>query len=645
MLKLQYITILIILSSAYSLTQTNIPFIRYNIKVELDVNKKTLEGAEIIYWHNSTRDYVSELRLNLFHNGYRNSNSSYAREGKQEIKKWESGYTDINFIKVVDNYNSIVKTNFIQPDDNNLADETVLQIVLDKPVRPDESIKINIGFVTKLPAAGIGRSGYAHGKNFFLVSEWYPKLGVYEEGIGWNCHQFHYWSNFNSNFASYDVGITLPKSYVVGASLIPAATLKNFDDTQTFYFKEDRISDFAWCAFEDAIEFNEEFRTNKLPGVNIKIYLQKENKEKIDRIIYALKNGLKYYGEWIGEFPFKNITLIDLPRSFKDYCSSYPGIFAIRNNLIQLEDDYSLDEKILHSLGHQYFSSSIGVNGVEEPWIDEGIVTYLTGKILQKCYGPDKVVFRVADGLPINGLSIITHRDYPIIAYMGDVLKPYLMALKAGYLENPSADPIFKAGWRYQNFQTYKIGSGYKPALMLETMANYFGSNLVFHSLKTYYTRSKFSRSGTTDWIESVENLLGKKISWFFDQVFYGTEIVDNSVVSIKNNEFKDHKYLIEVVFSRKGAVKIPIDLKIYLENGSEINDTWDCSERWIKKTYISDAPASAAVIDPQNKITLDVNSANNSISLEGNYKPVLKWAAQWLFWMQTLLQTICSIC
>jgi len=646
-LKNKIIYLLSLLSLVYSNTfsQNGAQYLYYNIQVELDVKKKTLEGSEIITWRNTTNDNVQELQLNIFHNAYRNSNSTFAFEGKLDIKKQEAGYTDINFIKVVDNYNSIAKINFIQPDDNNLADETVMQIILSKPVAPNQAIKLNIGFITKLPIAGIGRSGYARGKNFFLASEWYPKLGVYEEGKGWSCHQFHYWTDFFSNFALYDIGITLPENYSIGASFDPFREAENFNGTKTYQFKGNRLLDFAWFATDDILEFEDTFQTSKLPEVKIKVLLQKENREKIERIFYAIKTGLKYYGEWIGEFPLKTITYVDMPRSFREHAASYYGLCALQTNLIQLENDHHLEGKIFYVLGLQYFSSVLGINQTEESWIDEGISAYLSGKILQKCYGPGKGVIRIADGLPMEGISVITHKDYPVVAYMGFALKPYMIALKEGYLQTPSTDPISKPGWKYQNTETYRIGSIYKPALMLETMSNYFGSNLIFHLLKTYYSQYRFSYTGTKEWLETANSIFGRRISWFFEQVFKGTEVVDNSVKSIKNQKFKDNKYLVEIVFARKGAVQIPTDLKITLENGYVINDSWDCKERWIMKTYICDYPAVSAVIDPGNKITLDVNSSNNSYTLDSNYKPVLKWAGQWLFWMQTLLQSLCSIC
>ena len=67
--------------------------------------------------------------------------------------------------------------------------------MLPRPVRPGESLTIDIAFKAQLPKV-FARTGYAG--DYFLVGQWFPKLGVYEPaGLrgrtagGWNCHQFH----------------------------------------------------------------------------------------------------------------------------------------------------------------------------------------------------------------------------------------------------------------------------------------------------------------------------------------------------------------------------------------------------------------------------------------------------------------------
>ena len=50
-----------------------------------------------------------------------------------------------------------------------------------------------------------------------FVSQWFPKVGVFENGK-WVCSQYHPYLNFYSDFGDYSVKIKVPKSYTVAAT-------------------------------------------------------------------------------------------------------------------------------------------------------------------------------------------------------------------------------------------------------------------------------------------------------------------------------------------------------------------------------------------------------------------------------------------
>jgi hypothetical protein len=627
-----------------SFSQTQISNISYNIQADIDIKNKIVKGSEIIAWKNNTNDFITTIQIHLYHNAYKNSNSTYAQGKHLKINQKHNGYTDITSIEVLDNLNNIVKTEFIQPDDNNIEDQTVYKIELAKPILPNQEIKLHIDFLTKIPISGIGRSGYGREKNVIFVSEWYPKLGVYKEGKGWDSHQFHSWAGFYSNFASYNIKLTIPDNYSISASLLPAQEEQNSNNTKTLTYKSNYIIDFAWCITKDYIEYiyEHEIKNN---NIKVSILLQKENQLKIDRIFSALKNCINDYSDWVGNFPFESITIIDLPKTFNIPCSFYPSLIGIHVNFFEPIYNYSIEEKIIHSLGHQYFSSAISVNQIAEPWIDESIIGFLTGRILQKHYGAGRNIIRFADGIPFDGIPILTHRDFPIVVYPSDAPIDYIKSVKNEYLKNPNTDPINQNSWKYLNSQTYTIGTLYKPVLMMETIARYFEYNNISRAIKSFYNNYLYRYPQANNWTRIIRSIYGKNIVPFIEPILYGTEIIDNSVESIKNYTYIDNQYIVEVVFSRTGAIKLTADLAVYLEDGTIINDSWNCEEKWIKKTYICSSPGSKAVIDPHNKIVLDVNTSNNSYVIKSDYKPIFKWTSQWLFWMQNLLQMLSSIC
>ena len=107
----------------------------------------------------------------------------------------------------------------------------------------------------------------------YQISQWYPKPAVYDRS-GW--HQMPYLDQgeFYSEFGSFDVSITLPANYVVGATgilqneeekkwlnnlaadtawmRIPDYLREGFpassNQMKTLRYTEDNIHDFAWFA-------------------------------------------------------------------------------------------------------------------------------------------------------------------------------------------------------------------------------------------------------------------------------------------------------------------------------------------------------------------------------------------------------------
>ena len=102
------------------------------------------------------------------------------------------GWTNLKSMKVQGG--EALAWQFIQPDDLNTDDRTVIRVPLSKPLGPGQSITLDIAFEAKLPKI-FARTGFS--RDFFLVGQWFPKIGVYEPAGTryarqgqWNCHQF-----------------------------------------------------------------------------------------------------------------------------------------------------------------------------------------------------------------------------------------------------------------------------------------------------------------------------------------------------------------------------------------------------------------------------------------------------------------------
>src|SRR5580704_15952904 len=226
----------------------------YTIDARLDTDHKTLDATETLTYKNLTGQPLNTFPFHLYLNAFR-PESTFTREthfsGGIRDNERDNSYPDekrgsitISHIDA-DTFGDFTPTlRFIAPDDNNLDDHTVAEITLPHPLAPNDSITFHIAFHDKFPLS-VARNGYK--RDFIMGGQWFPKVGVLWHGA-WNCHQYHADTEFFADFGTYNVNLTLPQRYIVGASGIQTGEQANSDGTTTLSFRGEDIHDFAWAA-------------------------------------------------------------------------------------------------------------------------------------------------------------------------------------------------------------------------------------------------------------------------------------------------------------------------------------------------------------------------------------------------------------
>ena len=183
----------------------------YQIDVALDPTTKKITGRETLTWTNPSNDIIRELQFHLYLNAFRNDKSTFMRESGGQLrgetidkKAKIDPYGSIDIVSMKTRDGEPLAYQFFQPDDQNTNDHTVVRVPLSKPVGPGETIVLDISFRAKLPKI-FARTGFS--KDFFLIGQWFPKIGVYEpagtrysKAGQWNCHQFHAHSEFYADY-------------------------------------------------------------------------------------------------------------------------------------------------------------------------------------------------------------------------------------------------------------------------------------------------------------------------------------------------------------------------------------------------------------------------------------------------------------
>ena len=131
--------------------------VQYRISVALDPATRQLAGKQTLTWRNpSATDAVSELQFHLYLNAFKNTKSTFMKESGGQLRGDEMakdgwGWIDITSIRTASGADLKPTLAFIQPDDGNKDDQTVVRATLPEAVPPGGSITLEMAFTSKLP--------------------------------------------------------------------------------------------------------------------------------------------------------------------------------------------------------------------------------------------------------------------------------------------------------------------------------------------------------------------------------------------------------------------------------------------------------------------------------------------------------------
>jgi hypothetical protein len=599
----------------------------YTITARLDPASRTITGSERIEWRNITSKPAADLQFHLYWNAWQNTRSTFMRERALSGAGGDAGrpaddwaHLDVTAITIAGRDRAAAKR-FIAPDDGNPDDETVLSVPLAQPVEPGGSATIEIAWTAHVPRT-FARTG-AIG-NFFFIAQWFPKLGVLQEE-GWNCHQFHAGTEFFSDYGVYDVSLTVPAGWPLGATGVLRESHDNADHTTTHRYHQDDVHDFAWTTSPDYIVRTARFEHPRLPAVEMRLLLQPEHAGQAERHFEATRTTLKYYGEWFGPYPYGHITIVDPAYQSNAGGMEYPTLFTAGTRWLAPAGVTTPEGVTVHEAGHQFWYGIVGNNEFEDAWMDEGFNTFSTARAIAQVDDPNYLALRYFGGFVpwvFRDVAIVRETD-------GNRL--------AGYRRDARSDKQSTPSFRYHPATGGSITYN-KTALWLNTMERWLGWPMLQRIMATHFERWKFQHPKPNDFFAVVNDVSRQDLGWYFDQVYRSSNVFDYGVETLRSARDGD-QFRTDVVVRRYGEATFPVDVAVVFRNGDRVMEHWDGLDRW--KAYAYDRPAAAlsAQVDPNRVLLLDVNTTNNSKTLEPRGAAAgTKWSMTWMVWLQDCL-------
>jgi hypothetical protein len=654
----------------------------YRIEASLDPVKHTIDGKQRLTWRNRSAEPVRSVYLHLYLNAFQNGYSTFHTEERKtgtgirngELSKdGEWGFTEL---RSVQQGGAKVPWSFVHPDGGPSTDQTVVRLDLPQPVAAGASTTLDIAFFDQLPRV-MARSGYFD--SFHLVGQWFPKIAVLElpgergaTTVRWNAHEYHAASEYYADFGNYDVKLTVPREYTVGATGELQGAPEEKDGKLTHHFVQGDVHDFAWTADKrTAPPLVGSWSGPGSPQVKITVLYPPEFASNAAPALQATKDSLDYFSKTLGPYPYKTVTVVIPPHNASEAGGmEYPTFFTV-DNFANLKPgtlaSTALDFVTIHEFGHGYFYGILASNEFEEPMLDEGLNEYWNQRMLRdtgrKAYMTTPFLRAIGFAPAIDGFAFErqgTPRDEP-------------------------SDPLGQNA--YTRLQG--IGPVYsRTTLVMHDLEAQLGKETMERAFKEYYRRWKFRHPSVADFRETLAEVSGQRklVESVFAQQVYATTRVDDRVSSFTSEEvlplpgrqaqggklvdmteeqvdkhieqIRDawekanpeakpgtgpFPYLTRVTVRRRGA-DVPQKLVVTFADGSKEFKFWSGEERWHTFEWSTGVKAVSVQLDPEGKHLLDVSKLDDSRTVKKDGSASRRWTFDLAAIIQSLLSLIATI-
>ncbi len=608
---------IIILSSLFSTLTFAVSdywqqFVHYDYKVKLDVNDHSLSGYGNITYKNNSPDTLNRVYLHLYPNAFKDENSTMAQEAKalnyrQRITPYNNGYIDILEFRITRKDTSDTAEN--APVSAYQIDDTILEAKLPEPLPPGEELQLYIKFYEKISSM-VRRGGWR--SNQYDLTQWYPKLVVYDQN-GWHPDQYHLSGEFYGEFGTFDVEITLPYNYIVGATGVPVAGdpgwswvevdtslsheewqhvyqkqlaeiekrgIKNKERTVTFH--AEKVHDFAWLASSDFLYERGEW--NSIP-VHV-LYRKRAKSSWSKKVTQRGERVLEWLSTRFGMYPYPQLSITH-------------GLLGGGMEYPMLVMNSSASEGLIsHEVGHIYFYGILASDELAEAWMDEGFTTYQEGWYQEVVHGPwgydaeppdqSSWAFKLRPRMPEREGTI---------SYLVD------------YLTSGNNEPLAQYAHKFKG--GYGINAYTKGAAFFGMLHYVVGDSLWDEICHTYFDRWKFKHVNEARFKKVVEDVTGEEMDWYFDQWLHNTVTVDYALGEIEKNKQPNGGWKTTVEIERKEKGIMPVEVELNTADGEKLTKRWNGKAEKGTVIFETDSAPENVVLDPNDQI-LDKNRLNN---------------------------------
>ncbi|MCZ8216378.1 MAG: M1 family metallopeptidase, partial [Cyclobacteriaceae bacterium] len=525
----------------------------YVINAELNDVNQSITGSETITYFNNSPDVLKYLWLQLDQN-INDKESNTLKTATSTVRDSIDAKAIASSL-ALHNFDGGFKIKAVKDAAGKALpytiNATMMRIDLPQPLAAGQKVSFsvewsfNINDRVKGTTPNDGRSGMEYfpkdGNYLYIIAQWFPRMCVYDDVVGWQNKQFLGQGEFTLTFGNYTVNLTVPADHIVAATgmvqnvkevLTPEQYARfekaktSFDKPviiatqqeaeqrektkstakKTWKFYAENVRDFAFATSRKFIWDAQAVKVGDKTPLAMSYYPKEGNPLWEQESTKAVKYTLETYSKYTIDYPYPQATSVHAASLGMEYpmiCFNYGR--PLEDGTIPERTKWGMIGVIVHEVGHNFFPMIINNDERQWTWMDEGLNTFVQYRTQVENY-PD---------MPQRRGPAST-----IVPYMkgnADLQRPLMVNSETVVRQN------------FGNEQYAKCATGLN--MLRETI---MGPELFDKAFKEYANRWAFKHPKPADFFRTMEDASAVDLDWFWKGWFYTTDVCDQSIEQVK---------------------------------------------------------------------------------------------------------------
>lgn len=393
---------------------------------------------------------------------------------------------------------------------HHFAGSTTTDLVIDlpHPVAPGETVNLELEFTLRLDAKQ-GRWG--QWKEVVYLMQWLPVPAYFHAVHGWQPTPFLPWHQpFCNESGIYNASITLPEGWELACTgtQSDAAINPAHPGWKQIQVRANGPRDFSLATSPRfrILETTAE-RGENLPPVKVRLAVLPGHEPMGRRMLEHAVNAISSYSRWLGAYPWDEFTLAE---SYFGWNGNEAGSMVFIDQRVFTLPELAggfVEYLILHETCHQWWYNAVGTDGFREPFVDEGLATALSHRLLDSIHGREHGMLQLPTGL----------------GWMPNIPRASYRAKGWHTLAKSGGDgPVQQSMEQYGNLAKL-FGLAYdKSSKIFDMIADRLGEQAFFEFLRVVQRKYRYRILHMSDIESELNDFTGQDWTPFFDRWLRG---------------------------------------------------------------------------------------------------------------------------